>query len=90
MQDTQDLFSILAAGGLLAMFGFQSLIHIGSAINILPAKGMTLPFLSYGGSSLLSMAISFGVILALTRQRMRESIARTSINMRRSKGEAHV
>ena len=90
LQDTQDLFSILAAGGLLAMFGFQSLIHIGSAINILPAKGMTLPFLSYGGSSLLSMAISFGVILALTRQRMRESIARTSINMRRSKGEAHV
>lgn len=84
LQDTQDLFSVLAAGGLLAMFGFQSLIHIGSAINILPAKGMTLPFISYGGSSMLSMALSFGIILALTRQKTRGSIARTSVTMRRA------
>ncbi len=84
LQDTQDLFSVLAAGGLLAMFGFQSLIHIGSAINILPAKGMTLPFISYGGSSMLSMALSFGIILALTRQKTRGSIAKTSVTMRRA------
>ncbi len=89
LQGTQDLFSVLAAGGLLAMFGFQSLIHIGSAINILPAKGMTLPFVSYGGSSILSMALSFGIILALTRQRTRGSIARTSVTMRSPKERAY-
>lgn len=84
LQETQDLFSVLAAGGLLSMFAFQSLIHIGSAINVIPAKGMTLPFISYGGSSLLSMALSFGVILALTRQKTRASIAKTSVKMRRA------
>ncbi len=84
LRDTQDVFCLLAAGGLLAMFGFQSLIHIGSSLNILPAKGMTLPFLSYGGSSLLSMALSMGMVLALTRQRRRGSIARSSMTMRRT------
>ncbi len=85
LRETQDVFCLLAAGGLLAMFGFQSLIHIGSSLNILPAKGMTLPFLSYGGSSLLSMALSMGMVLSLTRQRRRGSIARSSMTMRRSR-----
>jgi len=85
LRETQDIFCLLAAGGLLAMFGFQSLIHIGSSLNILPAKGMTLPFLSYGGSSLLSMALSMGMVLALTRQRRRGSIARSSMTMRRTR-----
>tara|TARA_R110001592_G_scaffold27763_25_gene102923 strand:- start:3022 stop:4272 length:1251 start_codon:yes stop_codon:yes gene_type:complete len=84
LQDTQDVFSVLAAGGLLAMFGFQSLIHIGSAVNLLPAKGMTLPFVSYGGSSMLSMSLSMGFVLALTRQKKRKSIARSSLSMRRA------
>ena len=47
------MFSVLAVGGLLTMFGLQALIHMGSAMNVLPAKGMTLPLMSYGGSSLL-------------------------------------
>ena len=63
-----DMFSILAVGSLLTMFGLQALIHMGSSVNLLPAKGMTLPFISYGGSSLLSLGISMGVILALTRR----------------------
>lgn len=83
LRETQDMFCLLAAGGLLAMFGFQSLIHIGSSLNVLPAKGMTLPFLSYGGSSLLSISLSMGMVLALTRQRRRGSIARSSMTMRR-------
>jgi len=93
LQDIQDVFSVLAAGGLLAMVGFQSLIHIGSSVNIIPAKGMTLPFVSYGGSSMISMAIAMGFVLALTRQKKRGSIARSSLSMRRAAptntGDAH-
>ncbi len=84
LQDTQDIFSVIATGGLLSMFGFQSLVHMGSAVNLLPAKGMTLPFISYGGSSMLSMSLAMGFILALTRQKKRSSIAKSSLSMRRS------
>ena len=84
LQDTHDVFSVLAAGGLLAMFSIQSLIHMGSSVNLLPAKGMTLPFISYGGSSMISMGIAMGMVLALTRQKGRTSIARSSMTMRRS------
>lgn len=83
LQETHDVFSVLAAGGLLSMFGIQSLIHMGSSVNLLPAKGMTLPFISYGGSSMLSMGIAMGMVLALTRQRGRTSIARSSMTARR-------
>lgn len=61
------LFPILAGGGLLTIFMSQIIVHIGSSLQLLPAKGMTLPFLSYGGSSLLAMGITFGMLLALTR-----------------------
>jgi cell division protein FtsW len=88
LQDTQDVFTVLAAGGLLFMFGAQSLVHMGSAVNLLPAKGMTLPFISYGGSSMLSMSIAMGMVLALTRQKGRKSISRSSITMRRPKSGA--
>lgn len=85
LQETQDVFPVLAAGGLLAMFGLQSIIHMGSSVNLLPAKGMTLPFMSYGGSSMLSMSLAMGMVLALTRQKSRLSIARSSLTMRRIK-----
>jgi cell division protein FtsW len=62
-----DLFITLAAGGLLVQFGLQALIHMGSALHLFPTKGMTLPFLSYGGSSLLALGIGMGMMLALTR-----------------------
>ncbi len=68
MRET-DLFIIIAVAGLLAQFGIQAIINMGVAVNLLPAKGMTLPFLSYGGSSLIAMAIGMGMLLALTRKR---------------------
>lgn len=75
LTNTSDLFVILACGGLLTMFGLQALIHMGSAMHLLPTKGMTLPFISYGGSSLLATAFGFGLILALTRRSRRSSVA---------------
>ena len=88
LQETHDIFSVLAAGGLLAMLGIQSLIHMGSSVNLIPAKGMTLPFISYGGSSMLSMGMAMGMVLALTREKGRSSIARTSMTMRRASGQS--
>lgn len=76
LMESENMFNILAVGGLLTMFGIQAFIHMGSALNILPAKGMTLPFISYGGSSLLSMSIAMGMLLALTRKKPRSSIKR--------------
>jgi cell division protein FtsW len=60
-------FVMLAGGGLVFMLAVQSFIHMGSTIELIPAKGMTLPFISYGGSSLVAVGISFGLILALSR-----------------------
>ncbi|MFH1158989.1 MAG: FtsW/RodA/SpoVE family cell cycle protein [Pseudomonadota bacterium] len=65
---SEDLFIVLAVAGLLVQFGLQSLIHMGSSLQLLPAKGMTLPFISYGGSSLLAMGLGMGMLLALTRK----------------------
>jgi len=65
----QSLFVLLAAAGLLVQFGLQALINMGSALNLIPTKGMTLPFVSYGGSSLLALAYGMGMALALTRRR---------------------
>ena len=62
-----NLFLILAVGGLAFQFGLQSLIHMASNTDLIPTKGMTLPFLSYGGSSLLATAITAGMLLGLTR-----------------------
>lgn len=64
-----DVFVILAVAGLVTQFGLQALINMGVAVQLLPAKGMTLPFLSYGGSSVVAIAIAMGMVLALTRQR---------------------
>jgi cell division protein FtsW len=65
---SEEMFPVLAAGGLLAMFGLQAIINMGSSLNVLPAKGMTLPFISYGGSSLLSVGLAMGSVLAFTRR----------------------
>jgi len=84
LQGTKDIFLVLAVGGLLSMLGLQSIIHMGSSVNLLPAKGMTLPFISYGGSSLLSISITMGMVLALTRQRSKSSLSRATMAMRRT------
>lgn len=80
IMDSENMFVILAAGGLLTMFGLQALIHMGSTLSLLPTKGMTLPFISYGGSSLLSMSVAFGMVLALTRRHTRMGIAQSSMS----------
>ncbi|MBI1619113.1 putative lipid II flippase FtsW [Aquamicrobium zhengzhouense] len=67
MHDKDD-FSRYAVGGLVVLFGLQSIINMGVNLQLLPAKGMTLPFISYGGSSLVAVAISMGMVLALTRR----------------------
>jgi len=64
-----DPFVLLAGAGLLIQFGLQALINIGVNLHLLPAKGMTLPFISYGGSSLMALALGMGMVLALTRLR---------------------
>jgi cell division protein FtsW len=64
-----DLFIMLASAGLLVQFGMQVIINIASTLNMIPPKGMTLPFVSYGGSSTLALAIGMGMMLALTRER---------------------
>ncbi len=61
-----NFFVQLAVGGLITQITFQALVNIGSTLNVIPTKGMTLPFISCGGSSLVSVAIVFGFILALT------------------------
>ncbi len=73
-----DEFSRYAVGGMVTLFGLQSIINMGVNLQILPPKGMTLPFVSYGGSSLIAMAISMGMVLALTR---RQPHKRTQIGL---------
>jgi cell division protein FtsW len=68
LQDS-DLFIVLASTGLLVQFALQALINMASAVNLMPPKGMTLPFVSYGGSSVLATAFGMGMVLALTRRR---------------------
>jgi cell division protein FtsW len=68
VQET-DEFVILAAAGLITGFGLQAFVNMASALHLIPTKGMTLPFISYGGSSALSVALGMGMLLALTRRR---------------------
>ena len=64
-----DLFVLLAVAGLLVQFGLQAIINMASSLQLMPPKGMTLPFISYGGSSTLALAWGLGMVLALTRER---------------------
>lgn len=67
----QDGFVRLAIAGLSMLFGFQSAINMAVNLHMMPAKGMTLPFISYGGSSMFALALGMGMLLALTRRRPR-------------------
>ncbi len=69
MLQENDLFVMLAVSGLLTQFGLQALINMGSTLHLMPTKGMTLPFISYGGSSLLAVSLAMGMMLALGRKR---------------------
>ncbi|MGM5025635.1 putative lipid II flippase FtsW [Tardiphaga sp. 862_B3_N4_1] len=71
---TEDLFSRFAASGLAILFGVQAAINMAVNLHLIPAKGMTLPFISYGGSSMISLAYSVGMLLALTRMRPRTEV----------------
>lgn len=64
-----DQFVRLATTGLIMLLGCQALINMAVNVSLLPAQGVTLPMLSYGGSSLLAMAVTMGMVLGLTRRR---------------------
>jgi cell division protein FtsW len=66
----RSLFVSVAAAGLVLSFALQAMINMASALELITAKGMTLPFVSYGGSSMLAIGISMGFLLALTRRRI--------------------
>ncbi len=79
----RDPFIRLAGTGLACIFGVQAFINMGVAVRLLPAKGMTLPFVSYGGSSIIAGGILMGMLLALTRTRPQGEIG--DILMRRGR-----
>jgi cell division protein FtsW len=66
--DEEDEFLLLASAGLAVQFGMQALINMAVNVQIVPSKGMTLPFISYGGSSMVALSIGFGLLLAFTRR----------------------
>jgi cell division protein FtsW len=66
---SDDGFVRLASAGLIVLFGVQSFINMAVNLHLMPAKGMTLPFISYGGSSMIAVAFGMGLLLALTRRR---------------------
>jgi cell division protein FtsW len=68
---SEDTFCRLAGTGLVLLFGLQACINMMVNVHLMPAKGMTLPFISYGGSSLLSLALGMGFLIAITRRRPR-------------------
>ncbi len=71
----EDPFIRFAAAGLAILFGLQSAINMAVNLHLMPAKGMTLPFISYGGSSLISLAYGMGMLIALTRERPQARLA---------------
>jgi len=70
----EDPFCRFAAAGLVMLFGIQSVINMAVNLHLIPAKGMTLPFISYGGSSLISLALAIGFLIAVLRKRPGEAI----------------
>jgi len=78
----KSLFFIIAVSGLAFQFGIQTLIHMASNTNLIPTKGMTLPFLSYGGSSMISSAITAGILLSLTRKNISHNPIKKQLNLK--------
>ena len=74
-QRQSNLFSRLAASTIAIQFGLQCGINLAVNLNLIPPKGMTLPFVSYGGTSMLAVAFGMGLMLALTRKRPEERLA---------------
>jgi cell division protein FtsW len=70
----EDPFCCFAGAGLVMLFGIQAAINMAVNLHLMPAKGMTLPFISYGGSSLISLSIGMGFLLAVTRKRPRSEV----------------
>jgi len=66
--DEEDTFILLAAAGLATQFGAQAIINMAVNVQLAPSKGMTLPFISYGGSSMIALSMGFGLLLAFTRR----------------------
>ena len=71
---SEDPFCAFAGAGLVMLFGIQAAINMAVNLHLMPAKGMTLPFISYGGSSLVSVALGMGFLVAVTRKRPRSEI----------------
>ncbi len=71
----EDVFARFAAAGIAMLVGLQSTINLAVNLRLMPAKGMTLPFISYGGSSMISLAFAMGMLLALTREQPRAAMA---------------
>src|SRR3546814_3237332 len=74
--DEEDSFLILAVTALIAQFGGQAIINMAVNTQLFPSKGMTLPFISYGGSSFIALSIGMGLLLSLTR---RNTIGRANV-----------
>lgn len=72
--EEEDMFVYLALCGLMIQFSMQVIVNIGVSLKLLPTKGMTLPFISYGGSSVIAMSICFGLILAFTKKKYHKDV----------------
>jgi len=72
--EEEDMFTYLALCGLMMQFTMQVIVNVGVSLRLFPTKGMTLPFISYGGSSMMSMAICFGLILAFTKRKYHKDV----------------
>jgi cell division protein FtsW len=77
--NNEDPFTRFAAAGLTMLFATQSAINMSVNLRLMPAKGMTLPFISYGGSSMISLAYAIGMLVALTREQPRVAMLTTSL-----------
>ncbi len=85
IMSSEDNFTYYAASGILMQFGIQSIINIGVNLNLLPTKGMTLPLVSYGGSSIIATSCCVGILLSLTRKRfgiLSQSIKKIKIHIK--------
>jgi len=78
-----DSFEQTAAAGLFMLIGLQACINVAVNLNLIPTKGMTLPFISYGGSSMMAMGLTMGFALALTRRRPGAYELGSNVNPRR-------